>query len=315
MKEEYSIVYEKTEFGSGRAAKPLYTIGSSFAFAIVYVMIRNPPPGDWIIPPIVLSGIAAFVLIAITGAAGRFFELRHKQSNQQKRDQRAQLILEQARDGRAGDYSLYLRSFSTTGQMPAEDNSVNVQPGFDPRHPDSQLVDLETVFAEVLEFDLPVVALGKPGEQIGVGRLKTDDERWKDDLEVLADNALLLFVLPSPGSSLQWEIEWVMHHNHLMKSMFVMPPRKAWFLSLPGAPKSIPWEEIWQTLRSKLDEKGIMLPPYEKEGMIFFLGADGAVSTKATLGGSLDSKWVAMKAKALLQMTAEKTRSAGTRQL
>lgn len=306
-------MYEKTDFGSGRAAKLLYTVGSSFAFAIVYVMSRNPPPMEWVIPPIVVSGIVALVLIMITGAVGRLFEQRHKRSNQQKRDRRAQLILEQARQGRASDYSLYLRSFSTTGQMPAEDTSVNVQPGFDPRYPDSQFVDLETVFAEVLEFDAPVVALGKPEEQIGAGRVKTDDDRWKDDLEVLADNALLLLVLPSPGSSLQWEIEWVNHHNYLKKSMFIMPPKKAWFLSLPGASKGIPWEKIWQALCVRLDEKGIELPPYEKEGMIFFLGADGAVSTKATLGGSLDPKWVTIKIKALLQMMGEKMRSAKDR--
>ena len=41
------------------------------------------------------------------------------------------------------------------------------------------------MFSEVLELDAPVVALGKPGEQIGAGRINTDDDRWKNDLKVL----------------------------------------------------------------------------------------------------------------------------------
>jgi hypothetical protein len=268
---------------------------------------------EWAIPPIVMGCIAACVVIVITGAVGKLFERRHKRSNQQKRDQRAQIILEQARQGRTIDYSLYLRSFGTTGQMPAEDRSVNVQPGFDPRSPDSQVVDLETVFAEVLEFDAPVVALGKPEEQIGAGRVKTDDDRWKDDIEVLADNALLLLILPSTGSSLQWEIEWIMAHGHLKKSMFVMPPRKAWFLRLRGGSKGFRWEEIWPTLCSRLYEKGIELPAYEKVGMIFFLKADGTVSAKATLGGWLNPKWVSKKVGALMQIAAEKMGTASDR--
>jgi hypothetical protein len=263
----------------------------------------------------VVAGIEAFVVFVITGTVGWYFERRHKRSNQRKRDRRAQLILEEARGGRANDYSLYLRSFSTTVQMPAEDRSVILQSGLDPRFSDSKYVDLEAVFAEVLEHDAPLVALGKTEEQIGAGRIKTDDDRWKNDMEVLANNALLLFVLPSPGRSLQWEIEWVGNHNHLPKSLFVMPPKENWLFSLLHTSKSVPWEDIWQTLCAKLNAKGIKLPPYEKQGMIFFLGADGAVSTKATLGGSLDSKWVARKVNALLQMTSEKMKSMKNREL
>ena len=307
-------MFEKTDFGSGRIAEAIYMIGSAFAFAIVYVMSRNPPPMDWAIPPIVAGGFVALFLVVSTGTAGRLLERRHKRSNQEKRDRRAQLILEQAKQGRSSDYALYLRSFSTTGQMPAEDTSVNVQPGFDPRPLDSQLVDLETVFAEVLECDAPVIALGEPGEQIGAGRVKTDDDHWKDDLEVLADNALLLLVLPSRGSSLQWEIEWIKLHGHLKKSMFVMPPKKAWFLSLPGGSKGISWEKTWKTLYPRFQEKDIELPPYEKSGMIFFLGDEGTVSARASLGW-LKPMWVAKLVGALLQDMGEKMKAARNRQL
>jgi len=307
-------MYEKTDFGAGAVAKPIYTIGSALAFAVVYVVSRNPPPMDWPVHPIIGAGVVALILMLATGASGKFFERRHKRSNQLKRDRRAQLIFEQACQGRVGDYSLYLRSFTTTGQMPAEDTSSILQPGFDPRHMESAVVDLETVFAQVLESSAPLVALGRPGEQIGAGRLKTEDDRWKNDLKVLADSALLLLVLPSPGESLQWEIEWIRHHGHLKKSLFVMPPKKPWFVTLPGRSRPFAWGEIWQTLSERLGKSGITLPAYEKRGLIFFLGEDGAVSAKASLQEWLKPMWVARVVGALLNDVARGIRMANDRQ-
>ena len=225
-------MYEKTNYGPGPFATPIYTIGSAFAFAVVYTISRNPPPLDWSVPPIIGAGILALFLLLASGAIGKLLERRHKRSNQLKRDRRARLILEQARQGRAGDYSLYLRGFRSTGQMPAEDTSSLVQPGFDPRDAESAAVDLEAVFAQVLESEAPVVALGRPGEQVGAGRVETQDDTWKRDFEILADNALLLLVLPSPGRSVEWEIKWAKLGGHLQKSLFVMPPKKPWHLTL-----------------------------------------------------------------------------------
>lgn len=297
-------MYEKTDFGPGTVAKPIYTIGSALAFAVVYVVSRNPPPMDWPVPPILGAGVVALIIMLVTGASGKFFERRHKQSTQSKRDRRAQLIFEQACQGRAGDYSLYLRAFTTTGQMPAEDTSTLLQPGFDPRDIEGQVVDLEGVFAQVLESSAPIVALGRPGEQFGSGRLKTEDDRWRNDLKVLADSALILLVLPSPGESLQWEIEWIIRHGHLKKSLFVMPPKISWSLTLRGRPRPFPWAETWHALRERFANNGITLPAYEKGGMIFFLGEDGAVSVKASLQGWLKPIWVARVVGALLNDAA-----------
>lgn len=303
-------MYAKTDFGAGAVAKPIYTLGSALAFAVVYVVSQNPPPMDLPVPPMIGAWGVALMIMLATGASGRFFERRHRRSHQLKRDRRAQLLFEQACAGRAGDYSLYLRAFTTTGQMPAEDTSTLLQPGFDPRDVQSQVVDLETVFAEVLESSAPLVALGRPGEQFGVGRLKTEDDRWRNDLKVLADNALILLVLPSPGQGLQWEIEWIIRHGHLKKSLFVMPPRKPWFVTLPGRSRPFPWGETWHTLRKSFERSGIALPAYDKGGMVFFLDADGAASAKASLQGWLKPMWVARVVGALLNEVAKGMRMA-----
>jgi hypothetical protein len=301
-------MYEKTDFGAGAVAKTIYTIGSALAFGLVYEVSRNPPPMDLPVSPMIVAWGVAVILTLATGASGKFFERRHRRSNQLKRDRRAQLIFEQACQGRVVDYSLYLRAFVTTGRTPAEDTSTLVQPGFDPRDMESKVVDLETVFAEVLESSSPLVALGRPGEQFGAGRLKTDDDRWRNDLEVLADKALILLVLPSPGESLQWEIEWIIRHGHLKKSLFVMPPKKPWSVTLPGRSRPFPWGETWHTLRERFAKNGIALPVYEKGGMIFFLGVDGAVFAKASLQGWLKPIWVSRVVADLLNDVAKRIR-------
>jgi hypothetical protein len=244
----------------------------------------------------------------VTGTIGKFFEGRHRKLNQDKRDQRAQLLLDQACQGQVGDYSLYLRSFRTTGQMPGEDTSSLLQVGFDPRIGSSQVADLETVFAQVLESEAPIVALGTPGEQFGAGRVKTNDDRWKNDLEVLADKAFLLLVLPSLGESLLWEIEWIKLHGHLKKSLFVMPPEKSTSLTLSGRSKPFSWEETWNTLSTKLSERDISLPAYDKHGMIFFIQEDGAISVKDSLQGWLKPIWVARRVDDLLNEQAKRIR-------
>jgi hypothetical protein len=167
-------MYDKTEFGSGRVANQIYTIGSTIGFAFAFSMIRHPPQGELTIPALTVTAIAVIIYSTFLSAVARHFDERHKHSNQQKRDQRAQLILEQNRYGLAGDYSLYLRSFCTTGQILANDTSLYAPPAFDFRGSESRYVDLETVFAEVLEIYLPVVTLGTPGEYFGAGRIKTN---------------------------------------------------------------------------------------------------------------------------------------------
>ncbi len=301
-------IYERTKFGAGTNAKYIYAIGSAIAFALVYTVAHEPPPRDW--SAIFWSSLIAIVVMAAAGTSGRFFERRHKRSNQSKRDRRAQLILNQACQGRVGDYSVYLRAFTTTGQMPAEDTSPFIRDGFDPRPPESTVVDLEAVFAQVLELSAPLVALGKPGEQVGAGRLKTDDDHWKSDLTLLADNALLLLVLPSTGESFQWEIEWIRASGHLKKSLFVMPPKKSWFVTLPGRSRPFEWSETWRTMGERLGKSGITLPQYDKRG----IGEDGAVSAKASLQGWLNPFWVSKLVGTLLNDVAKQLRTANKSQ-
>ncbi len=254
------FMYNKTEFGSGRVANQIYTIGSAVWFSITIANLKYPPQSIWLIPPLAVTTIIGIVFGLLILVVANRFAKHHKQSNQKLRDQRAQLILEQAILGLAHDYSLYLRSFSTTGKMLTKDTSLHF-PGIDLfRDHENLFVDLETVFAEVLEIYLPVVTLGTPGEFIGAGRVETDDRSWKDALEVLAENAVLILVLPSTGLSLFWEIEWIKQRNYLSKTMFIMPPIKAKFLRQTDKSITRSWDDIWQSLREKLGSTEIKTP-------------------------------------------------------
>ena len=48
-----------------------------------------------------------------------------------------------------------------------------------------------------LEKMMPVVALGKPGEVIGIGRILMDEKAWRSAAAELMANASLIICIPS----------------------------------------------------------------------------------------------------------------------
>lgn len=61
---------------------------------------------------------------------------------------------------------------------------------------------LEEMVVEAFRYTMPVIALGKPGETFGVGRILVDEEQWQGAASELTRRASLIICLPSsrPGS-------------------------------------------------------------------------------------------------------------------
>ena len=74
---------------------------------------------------------------------------------------------------------------------------------------EDRTTDFERVVAEAVENGLPLVAFGRPGEQIGAGRIMTAEERWQEDIELLATAALVIFLFPSTRPGTLWETDWL----------------------------------------------------------------------------------------------------------
>ena len=164
-------------------------------------------------------------------------------------------------------FSLYLRGFATTGKMPTVIEM----------HPMSQsggegLLDFEAVLAKTLEPIAPLVALGRPGEQIGAGRVHCDDDQWQENLVLLAGSAQYIFVVPTDSPGTMWEIDFLVRMKLLQKCFFLMPPRK-----------SKTDKEEWRRTVARAQQSGVCLRAYKHKGMIFTIREDGTPGRTRTL--------------------------------
>lgn len=222
----------------------------------------------------------ALLLISILGFIVQQFSRTGQQRQQRLRDQRASEILTGLRTGQPpllvagfgsligdGTYSLYLRGFATTGKMPQNIGLQDRGAGGE-----QDLLDLEAILAQALESSAPLVALGQPGEQIGAGRVHSDDDHWQENLALLADGAQYVFILPTDTPGTIWEIGFILRTKLLKKCFFLMPP---W--------KENGDKDQWKRLRARM-ESLIHLPRYKHLGMIFTIREDGTMERSKAFG-------------------------------
>ncbi len=176
------------------------------------------------------------------------------------RDKRATQILENLRtESRSEKYAIYLRSFVVTGNLEiAYIESLWQGQSLGNRR---ETCDLESLLAEAFEPFEPLVALGTPGEHIGAGRILTSDGSWREQIELLLRGAATIVMIPSFRSGTEWEIDWLIAHRCIERTLFIMPPReRKTKFDLPV---------FWSTTVEKMRSKGIHLPPFNDRGAIF----------------------------------------------
>jgi hypothetical protein len=84
--------------------------------------------------------------------------------------------------------------------------------------------DLEAILAEAVLPISPLVALGRPGEQFGAGRWKTQESNWQDLVSDLFRMAELIFVIPSPHEGTLWELRQLLAvDDWRAKTVIVVP--------------------------------------------------------------------------------------------
>ncbi len=187
---------------------------------------------------------------------------------QRRRNRFAHLLDEQVRRGEyQGGFSLYLRPFASTGRVrlpnPRRISGVSfLATFFEPRH-----LELERVLSDALAMQGPLIALGKPGEHLGAGRLPADEKEWQQIVARLASAARAILVLPSHHPGTLWEISWLKQNGLFSRCVFLMPPGYAL------GPESSP--ELWRQAAAALARIGILLPAHSPAGALFTLTIRG----------------------------------------
>jgi hypothetical protein len=189
-----------------------------------------------------ICGLFAIIWVFLAGR--RWVREKDQQIAQRGRDRRAVQIYDWLTSGKPGQqvmpYSLYLRPFTSTGHVRIPLGStvhkrVGAELGPGPIDPElgrtSRLKryvtfgDLETVIAGLVEAHAPLIGFGRTGEQLGAGRIESDDEHWRVRFELLAAHAAVIFLLPSTHDGTRWEIERILGDTALLrKTALFVPP-------------------------------------------------------------------------------------------
>lgn len=138
---------------------------------------------------------------------------------------------------------LYLRSFADDAITAAGVSSGAAWGGLAVKTEEEQL-------AKVLSAIGPVVAVGKPGEELpelGAHRLYLREEEWKERVTELMGEAALVVLRPGNTPNIWWEISQTMTHVSPARRLLVLPFN------------SEQYAELQQRLQATC---GVMLPRY-----------------------------------------------------
>ena len=246
--------------------------GITLAFALLCA-----PVAPWLTPDMALLwhkavavlggrwGCVATGLALLVLAIGLLQLARQRQ--QALLDARAADIMEAMRQDPRADiapFLLYLRAFETTGHLHVplfvrlRRASLDGMRGI--------TADLESYFGAAVRGSTPLIALGSPGESVGAGRIVTVDNRWQVDIDLLIRRATGILLVPSDRPGTLWEIDKLHREGMLPKVIFVMPP-----LAQGGYDSTA----RWNAARAAAADIGLDLPPYDPQGLLFELDAQG----------------------------------------
>jgi hypothetical protein len=185
--------------------------------------------------------------------------------DQISRDQEAKEIADLALSGEAtGPYALYLRPFGSTGQLQKRQITLLSQEASLGGSPSKEFsFELESTIAQAIQSWIPMIALGRPGEHFGSGRLPVSDDEWRTVVRQLVGRANVVFVVPGQSEGMTFELKYLRNEGYLEKSVMVMPPGQE--------------ADSWAATTAALAALGYELPPHDTRGAMFRVAQDGRV--------------------------------------
>jgi hypothetical protein len=176
-------------------------------------------------------------------------------------------------------FALYLRPFVSTGTLDTQSVSE-----------DADALDLETVLSYAVRPELSLIGLNRPQEQaiVGAGYIYGADQDWFERFQRLANNAAIIFLLPSARLGTLDEVQWVVENRAFGKCVFLMPENvtgEGYQASVSSpSPVRVYEERVhdhapdWEQMRTAVFEcVKILLPEYQNGGAVFMLDEGGGV--------------------------------------
>jgi hypothetical protein len=124
-----------------------------------------------------------------------------------------------------------------------------------------------TSMLEVLEEAIghvnPIVTIGSP---FPTGRytlrVEVADSNWRSACAALLPKCKAIIILPEATTSLTAELDWIVESDLWMKTLVVVPC---------FARKHV---DRWDVIRAALEVKGLQLPPYDNQGILYLANHD-----------------------------------------
>jgi len=195
-------------------------------------------------------------------------------SYQARRDEAAIKLFNAARSGDVQKFAVFLRPFYTTDKIKGTQMFMVPQwsGGSMTMRPAMMMQGLEPTIIGAFGNTMPVVALGKPGETFGIGRILVDDDSWQSAASELMRDSSLIICVPSSRPGSKWELNQIIRTDYRTKTVFIMPPESF------GGWKQL--EEDWDLLRQQEVANGIAIPNYQRRGLLFSIDTKGQCATE-----------------------------------
>ena len=214
----------------------------------------------------VVAAVALVLLLSSQWLRGKTVHLRQKEY-----DRTGERVLHDLRANPLAsvtDFYLYLRAFETTGKL-------NVPLYLRVRRKCvwvyQRLVtdDLESYTSLSVRSIAPLIALGRPGESIGAGRILDDTAHWQADIVTLMHRSKGIVLIPSDRPGTLWEMDTLKREGLFSKVVFVMPPRTTGEYDTSAR---------WEAARKAMAVHGLEAPEHQARGMLFRLDSDGRLA-------------------------------------
>jgi len=258
---------KRNQFKPGWAAQILYVLGAYILWTAYNLGTQDLGFGNHMLIVLICFAIATPLFIV----GGRLAQ-RDKRLAQQNANSVAQWTLNRAliaaRDGERLPVTLYLRPFALKGHLGYQafsGGTLTVESYL----PD-QRQDLEMIVASEFFDTKPLVAVGDVDDAAGAGTVWASEAEWQAVIKQLVQAAERILILPGTTSGLVWEIEWLTECGQIPRCVFLMPPRP-----LEAEDKT---EAHWATASETLAKRGLKLPAYTRDGMLFRFNEYGYVA-------------------------------------
>ena len=70
------------------------------------------------------------------------------------------------------------------------------------------------------------IALGRPGEHYGAGRIQSTEEKWREVAAKAIKKSEGILIIASHEAGIIWELSYIIKNGYLNKCIFLIPPRR-----------------------------------------------------------------------------------------